>query len=213
MTIYPEDILRILVSLALGGMIGAEREMRGKAAGLRTLMFISAGSTLFTIFSTRLAQTSGSDPTRITAQIVTGIGFLGAGVILREGGEIHGLTTAAMIWLTAAVGVGVGGGQYLFSTLVTVLTLLALLFFPFLERTMDRINQVRTYQVVAPASQEKFEALCEQFRRHHLRVGAVQRKRRGSEMVCTWTVTGRQENHNAIFNELFEDSQITEFEV
>ncbi len=130
MILYPEDIIRLLISLALGGLIGSERELRDKAAGFRTLMLICAGSTLFTIFSARLAQVSGADPTRIAAQIVSGIGFLGAGVILRERGEIHGLTTAATIWLTAALGAGVGGGQILFYTLAAVVFLLALFTFP-----------------------------------------------------------------------------------
>jgi putative Mg2+ transporter-C (MgtC) family protein len=213
MVINPDDIFRLLLSLALGGLIGTERELRDKAAGLRTLMFICAGSALFTIFSTRLAEASGSDPTRISAQIVTGIGFLGAGVILRDGGTIRGLTTAATIWLTAALGMGVGGGQILFSTLTTIIILLALWIFPSLERLIGRVSQVRTYQVTAQASQEKYSALCNLFYEHHLRVQSSHRSRKGSEMICTWTVSGLFKNHEAISREFFEDNEIQSFEV
>jgi putative Mg2+ transporter-C (MgtC) family protein len=194
-------------------MIGAERELRDKAAGFRTLMFICSGSTLFTIFSARLAQTSGADPTRITAQIVTGIGFLGAGVILRERGEIHGLTTAATIWLTAALGVGVGGGQILFSVLAAVIILLILFAFPSLERLMSRISQVRTYQVTTLASEEKYRELCSQLHQHRLRVFSSHRARKGSDMVCTWSVSGRQADHEEMIEALFQDSDVKEFEV
>jgi putative Mg2+ transporter-C (MgtC) family protein len=160
-----------------------------------------------------MAEASGSDPTRITAQIVSGIGFLGAGVILREGGEIRGLTTAATIWLTAALGIGVGSGQALFATLATAIILLSLYTFPWLERLMGRIRQVRTYQVTAKASQERYSALCDQFHRHHLHVLSSHRSRKGSDMVCTWTVTGQQKDHEAIVNEFFEDAEIEAFDV
>ncbi len=213
MFLNPEDILKLLLALALGGFIGMERELRDKAAGFRTLMFISAGSTLFTIFSFRLAG-NGSDPTRIAAQIVSGIGFLGAGVILRENGEIRGLTTAATIWLTAAIGVGVGGGQFIFSVLATTVILLVLWFFPALERLMDRrTSQVYTYQVTTQASLEKFAALVDLFRRHKLRIISTRRVRRGSDMICTWTVSGRQKAHELVTSALFEDPEIKEFEV
>jgi putative Mg2+ transporter-C (MgtC) family protein len=99
-----EDVVKIILAVAAGGLIGLEREFRDKAAGFRTLIFICMGAALFTIFSARLAGTN--DPTRIAANIVSGVGFLGAGVILREGGRVIGLTTAATIWLTAALGIG-----------------------------------------------------------------------------------------------------------
>jgi putative Mg2+ transporter-C (MgtC) family protein len=213
MYLNPEDIYKLLLALALGGLIGMERELRDKAAGFRTLMFISAGSALFTIFSARLAAGS-SDPTRIAAQIVTGVGFLGAGVILRENGEIRGLTTAATIWLTAAVGVGVGGGLMLYSTLATLIILLVLWFFPALERLMGkRTSQLIVYQVTAPASLEKYAALQQRFQQHRLRIISARRVRRGEDMVCTWTVAGLQRDHDAVTGELFEDPEIKVFEV
>lgn len=214
MTIQTEDILKLLLALALGGLIGAEREYRDKAAGLRTLMFICAGSALFTIFSSRLAANiDAADPTRIAAQIVTGIGFLGGGVILRERGEIHGLTTASTIWLVAALGVGVGGGQYLFSTLSAIFIMATLLIFPFVEAWMGRLRQVYTYEVTAPASHDKYWRLCQAFRENKLSVIVSKQVRTGDQMVCTWTVTGRSKNHQRMMEALFDDPEIKEFKM
>ncbi len=116
MIITAEDALRIVLALVAGGAIGLEREFRDKAAGFRTLIFICVGAALFTLLSAKLS--GGSDGTRIAANIVSGVGFLGAGVILREGGRVVGLTTAAAIWLTAALGMALGGGYYLVGGLV-----------------------------------------------------------------------------------------------
>jgi putative Mg2+ transporter-C (MgtC) family protein len=214
MQIFPEDILKLLLALALGGLIGAEREFRDKAAGFRTLMFISAGSALFTIFSVRIASGGGGgDPARIAAQIVSGIGFLGAGVILRERGEIRGLTTAATIWLAAALGVGVGIGQYLFSTLAAGFILLALLVFPYAEMLIGSIRQVNTYRVVAISSHDKFDALTQAFRENRLHILTTKRTRQGASMVVTWTVSGQAKNHNRMVELLFDDPEIQEFEM
>src|SRR5512138_2976902 len=128
MIVSPEDILKICLALVAGGLIGIEREFRDKAAGFRTLIFICVGAALFTIFSTKLA--GDRDPTRIAANIVSGVGFLGAGVILRDGGRVIGLTTAATIWLTAALGMGIGGGEYLLVAIGVVITLVVLWVFP-----------------------------------------------------------------------------------
>lgn len=106
-----ELIQRLLLAAAIGGLIGAERELRRKSAGFRTNILIALGAAIFTICSMTLGQGVG-DPTRITAQIVTGIGFLGAGAILHSRDRVHGLTTAAVVWVNAALGVAAGGGQY-----------------------------------------------------------------------------------------------------
>jgi len=122
----PIDLmLRLLLAAALGAAIGVERELRRKPAGLRTNILIALGSALFTTMSIDLA-TSGGTPDRIAAQIVTGIGFLGAGAILRSRGEVHGMTTAATIWVNAAVGMAAGAGAYTTATLATVITLVVL---------------------------------------------------------------------------------------
>jgi putative Mg2+ transporter-C (MgtC) family protein len=133
-----ELIERLCLAVVLGAVLGFEREWRQKDAGLRTNILIAMGSALFTLMSIDLSASSGGDATRIAAQIVTGIGFLGAGAIMRTGAGIRGLTTAAMIWVNAAIGVACGGGEYRLAVIATVITLVVLLVMTPLERALDR---------------------------------------------------------------------------
>jgi putative Mg2+ transporter-C (MgtC) family protein len=126
---WDDTLLRVAIAAALGGAIGLERELDEKAAGLRTHILVSVGSALFTLVSaygfSGILEHSGSqvlvrlDPSRIAAQIVTGIGFLGAGVIFRQGFTIRGLTTAASLWLVAAIGMAAGAGYWAGAVLAT----------------------------------------------------------------------------------------------
>ncbi len=125
------DVISLLAAAFLGGVIGLERELRGKPAGLRTNIIICLGSCIFTIISTSL---SGSDPGRIAAQVVTGIGFLGAGAIIHSGIGIQGLTTAAGIWIVASIGMACGARMYFLAFVAAFLTLIALLLLSPLER-------------------------------------------------------------------------------
>ncbi len=111
-------IARLLLSVFLGAMIGLEREMNRKPAGLRTHMLVSLGSALFTVIS---IFTFNEDPARIAAAIVTGIGFIGAGSIIASRGRVHGVTTAASLWITSAIGLTAGAGAYFLSAVVTIL--------------------------------------------------------------------------------------------
>src|SRR5881397_773477 len=113
---------RLLLAAGLGAVIGLEREYHQKPAGLRTNILIALGSALFTITSLVIGGEAGT-PDRISAQIVTGIGFLGGGAILRTRNTVHGMTTAATIWVNAAVGIAVGAGQFALATIATALTL------------------------------------------------------------------------------------------
>jgi putative Mg2+ transporter-C (MgtC) family protein len=122
----PVDLtLRLLLAAGLGALIGIEREFRRKSAGLRTNMLIALGSALFTVMSIRIGAPAGA-PDRIAAGIVTGIGFLGAGAILQSGGAVHGMTTAATIWVNAAVGTAAGAGEYVIASVATLITLVVL---------------------------------------------------------------------------------------
>jgi putative Mg2+ transporter-C (MgtC) family protein len=122
----PRDVaLRLLLAAALGAVIGLEREYRRKPAGLRTNILIAVGSALFTIVSITISVHGGT-PDRIAAQIVTGIGFIGGGAILRSGRTVHGMTTAATIWVNAAIGMAAGAGEYILATAATVVTLVVL---------------------------------------------------------------------------------------
>jgi putative Mg2+ transporter-C (MgtC) family protein len=129
--------LRLLLAAALGGAIGLEREYRHKPAGLRTNMLIALGSALFSVMSIDLGAAAGS-PDRIAAQVVTGIGFLGAGAILRSGENVHGLTTATTIWVNAAIGMAAGLGAYAVASVAAAITLVVLAFIPVTERLFER---------------------------------------------------------------------------
>lgn len=153
------DILvRLLVAAALTGAIGLERELRERAAGLRTHMLVGVGSALFTIVSAygwgdfRFSTAEGVvfDPTRIAAQIVTGIGFLGAGAIIRQGLSVRGLTTAAGLWVVAAIGMAVGAGYYSAALIATGIVLIGLGPFRWLEggATLARFRRAgRTLEI------------------------------------------------------------------
>jgi putative Mg2+ transporter-C (MgtC) family protein len=130
-------ILRLLLAAGLGAAIGIERELRRKPAGLRTNILIALGSALFTTMSIELAH-GGGTPDRVASQIVTGVGFLGAGAIMRHGPSVHGMTTAATIWVNAAVGVAVGAGEYAMASVATAITLVVLAALAPLEAYFER---------------------------------------------------------------------------
>ncbi len=135
-----ELVERLCLAAALGAVLGFEREWRQKYAGLRTNILIAIGSALVTMMSIDMSVSAGGDPTRIAAQIVTGIGFLGAGAIMRTGSGIRGLTTAAMIWVNAAIGVAVGGGEYHLAVIATLVTLVVLILLNPVERWIDKVT-------------------------------------------------------------------------
>jgi putative Mg2+ transporter-C (MgtC) family protein len=150
-----DAIIRIVVAILLGGLIGLEREAKGRVAGLRTNMLICLGSALFVIASEMMTRSFATlspapDPTRIASTVVTGVGFLGAGVIFRGQGRIHNLTTAATIWVVAAVGVLVGAGFYLVAGTATVITLVVLRVLIHLEA---RLNQALGNEATAAVEQ------------------------------------------------------------
>jgi putative Mg2+ transporter-C (MgtC) family protein len=122
---YFEELVQLLIAAAFGGVIGVERQIQGQNAGFRTQLLVCLGSCLFTILSVHFYEIYGkvADPARISAQIVVGIGFLGAGAILRHGEYIRGLTTAATLWAVSAIGIAVGLGEYSLATFATFLAL------------------------------------------------------------------------------------------
>jgi putative Mg2+ transporter-C (MgtC) family protein len=123
---WDEALLRIALAGVLGGSIGLERELREREAGLRTHLLVAVGAALFTIAGAYGFDSAGVDPTRVAAQIVTGIGFLGAGAIIRQGFSVRGLTTAATLWVVGAVGLAAGAGYYSGAVITTAVVLIAL---------------------------------------------------------------------------------------
>lgn len=159
-----EPLWRVLIAAGLSVPVGLERELRGKAAGLRTHVVVSVASAALGWVSVSAAVGPGNDVTRIAAQVVSGIGFMGAGVIFASGGRVHGLTTAAALWSSMALGLCVGLGDYGISIALVAVTLL---FLAPVDRLADRLNNrfgwdERTFQLVAddlPALQEAQETL------------------------------------------------------
>jgi putative Mg2+ transporter-C (MgtC) family protein len=142
------SIFKLSVSFILGVIIGMERQSRRRDAGIRTFTLICVGSTVAMLVSIWIPQTYSSfqngDPGRIAAQVLTGIGFLGAGAIIRGHGSIQGLTTAACIWLMSAIGLAIGAGMYLEAVVATTFTLFALLIMELFERRflLDGVNKI-----------------------------------------------------------------------
>ena len=209
MIITAEDVIKLLLAILLGGVIGAEREFRDKAAGFRTIIFICVGATLFTIFSRKLG--GEDDPVRIAANIVSGVGFLGAGAILRGAGRVMGLTTASTIWLAAALGMGIGGGHFAVSCAAAVAILIVLWVFPKVEGWIDSVRDARTYEIVTGVNEKKFEELKATFGECGLRLRRPRRSKSGSDMICRIYAYGTPKGHEQLVTKLFADSDVKEF--
>lgn len=158
-----ELLIRLAGAAALGGLIGLEREVSAQPAGLRTHILVTLGAALFTITGAYgLGDPSRIDPTRVAAQVVTGIGFLGAGAILRQGVTVRGLTTAAGLWVTAAVGTAVGLGYWEAAVATTLITVLSLFGFKRIERRILRRLKPGRFEFVIDALAElRFAELTE----------------------------------------------------
>jgi len=139
-----EVAIRLLISFAIGTAIGLEREYQSKAAGLRTMIMICLGSTIFTEISIRLGA---GNPDRLAANIVTGIGFLGGGVIFKDGLTVTGITTATTIWICAALGMAVGAGEYFIAIVGSGVVLLVLTALEKVQSMVERWHQSRTYRM------------------------------------------------------------------
>ena len=140
---------RLILAALLGGAIGLEREVKHKPAGLRTNLFICVGAAMFTLLSDRLAANYGGDHTRIAAQIIPGIGFIGAGSILHSRGGVTGLTTAATLFVVASIGMAVGGGLYVTAILATLVVGVALNSLLWFEMRFNLKPVIAHYDLVA----------------------------------------------------------------
>ncbi len=137
------DILSIILAVVLGGAVGIEREISGKAAGLRTNVLICLGAAVFTIISAKMALQYDASVVRIAAQIVTGVGFIGAGAIIQDRGGIYGLTSAATIWLVASIGMACGANFYRLAILTTLVAIIVLIGLAKLEKPLGSLASKR----------------------------------------------------------------------
>jgi len=208
--ITQSEINKFLLATLLCGLIGAEREYRSKSAGLKTMMMIGLGATLFTILSIKIGATSQD---RIASNIVTGIGFLGAGVIFKEENRVKGLTTACIIWIVAAIGMAVGSGYYEQAIGVTGVVLLALIIFPFLEEVGDRRFTKRVYRIVKKQHVHgDLESYEEVFRENKLKPQRGKHQLANNIITGNWTATGRPKHHQQFVEQMLKDNDIIEFD-
>lgn len=201
-------LVRIGIALFTGALIGAEREFRDKSAGLRTLTLICTGSCLFTLVS--LLLTNGTAD-RIASNIVTGIGFLGAGVIFKNDRGVNGLTTAATIWTTAAIGMAIGNGLYIIAWLTTLFVLIILSVFVWLEPLIDRIHKERIYTIVSnykPDILHKYDALLTHY---GLTCSKQKRAKNGDEIHFRLKVRGAKADHERFIDAMLKDETVTSF--
>ena len=199
MTLFMQDSLSLCVALALGAIIGMERELSDKAAGLRTNILICIGSCLFMIVSKNFTGILNADPTRIAAQIVTGIGFIGAGAIMHQGEQVSGLTTAATIWVVAAIGMAVGVRDYSIGAAATVLTLLVQVLFPRLDAYVDELRQRHTFKISSDLNDDGLEQIKTIFRDSDVKVLRRKLMKKGGLYYSEWYVSGpRLEQKNVV---------------
>ncbi len=203
------DILRVCAAMFAGGLIGLEREYRDKSAGFRTLIFIGAGAASITMLSYKIG--GPDDPGRITANIVTGIGFLGAGAILRDGLRVAGLTTAATIWLTAAIGMAFGAGEFLFGAALTLLSLIVLWIFPVFERAVDRIREEHVYEVIITGGRDQASQIEAVLAKCGMKAISRQYFKEQDCLRCRWVAFGKPAGHEAFVNHLLEEPGVREF--
>jgi len=204
-----EHILQILASLAAGAILGLEREYHSKPAGFRTMILICVSSCLFSILSTTMP--SGD---RIASNIITGIGFIGAGVVFKEGATVRGITSAAIIWMAAAIGMCIGFQHYLLAGFVVFLVLLVMIALFRFEKTFDSLYQRKVYEIHFISVDYSIEALEKEMRGLEIhfvrnRIG----KQNNVVNVEYNVVVSPQKNRDKIDNFLINNTHIKGFEV
>lgn len=204
------EVNKFLLAIFLCGLIGAEREYRSKSAGLKTMIMIGLGSALFTVLSIKLGFNNSHD--RIAANIVTGIGFLGAGVIFKEENRVKGLTTACVIWIVAAIGMAVGSGYFIQAIGVTGVVFISLLIFPSVENFVERRFTKRTYRIVKQYNKKNLEQYELIFKRFKLKPSREKHQLANGVISGTWSAIGSPQSHHRFVESILQDESILEFD-
>ena len=188
-TLETEDIISMFMSILCGGIIGFEREYKSKAAGFRTIILISLGSTIFTIVS---GHGAGSDD-RVSANIITGIGFIGAGVIFKDQFSVRGLTTAAVIWTSAAIGMTTGIGYHALAFVFTIITLIILLLSTKIEQLISTMQKQKIISVTFRTPDfSLIKSLESELNSKHLRIDPLEVSKDQDTLTVVWQVSGRK---------------------
>ncbi|HYG99171.1 MAG TPA: MgtC/SapB family protein [Terriglobales bacterium] len=211
-SVISQMILRLVVASLLGGIIGLEREIKRKPAGLRTNLFICFGSAFFTILSDAFAEKWGGDHTRIAAQIIPGIGFIGAGSILHSRGSITGVTTAATIFVVASIGMAVGGGLFLPAIFATVVIVLSLMSLGWIEGRFNLKAVSMAYEVLGHDAEAAVAAVNETLREQQQAMKTVQIARSEHGFRLVFTVEAPQKMQDEICRRLRQYSDLRRVE-
>ena len=203
------DIYHLLVALLIGAVIGAEREYRNKSAGLRTMIMVSLASCLFTIMSIKIGV---NNPDRLAANILTGLGFIGAGVIFKEENHISGITTATTIWMVAALGIATGAGYVLLSVLTAVVVLIVLILMIYIQDWIAELNMQRDYKIVCAYQQETLHHYEAVFKQFHMRIESGVQHKTETTITGHWFLQGRASNHKKLIEFLLNDPDVRELE-
>ena len=201
------EIYQLLLALLIGAIIGTEREYRSKSAGLRTMIMVSLASCLFTMLSLRIGV---ENPDRLAANILTGLGFLGAGVIFKDDNRISGITTATTIWMVAALGMAVGAGYFFLSLLGTVLVLIVLIFLVYIQEKIDELHQARNYRILCIYQQETLDKYEKIFAKNQLKMIRGVQNKTEQHIVGRWVLIGSAQNHKNLTQALLDDIEIKE---
>jgi putative Mg2+ transporter-C (MgtC) family protein len=195
--LHLDVLLQLGLAVLLGGAIGLERELAGKPAGLRTNILICVGAMLFTLMSVRLSfqGPANGDPTRIAAQIATGVGFIGAGTILHARGAVTGLTSAATIWVVAAIGIAVGAGAYVDALETTALVMVVLYGLGYVERFAGRHSSRSHLLIHARPEPNALEDLETLVRRAGVEVERTESRRENVDLVIELDLRGPRRLH------------------
>ncbi len=212
--LFSKTLVRLTLAAVLGGIVGLERELSRKPAGLRTNMFICFGSAMFTILSAELASGWGvGDHTRIAAQIIPGIGFIGAGSILHAKGSVSGLTTAATLFVVASIGMACGGGLYLLAIFASMLLFLALHLLGWVERRFNLKPVMMNYMIESTQSGDDLVADVNSILEAHgkemqgMRLSRINGKER-----LVFTVDGTRNEHRELANRLRQSDDMKNLE-
>jgi putative Mg2+ transporter-C (MgtC) family protein len=200
------DMLKIMSALLIGGLIGLEREISDKSAGLRTNILICVGAALFTVISGHFT----TDPARIAAQLVSGIGFLGAGAIMREGDRVIGLTTAATIFTVAAIGMAVGFGHFALGLWVGVLVLFVQLAFTQLDILIDDWRERHTFKIVSKLEAKALEDIQTIFTESRVRVLRRKLMKKNGLYYSEWFTAGGRMSQEDVMKRLLHSSEVLE---
>ena len=204
-----EIFIRFLLAALWGSLVGAERQYRGKSAGFRTVIMISIGACFFTMMSEKIGDPGNRD--RIASNIVTGIGFLGAGVIFRGDNHVNGITTAATIWAVAAVGMGIGAGYYFAAAYASGLILIVLRVLPYAEKMIDKLNQAKEYSIRCLYFDDAAHHYEKLIMQHGLKFVLIRQLKEGTELNFVYQVNGKAAYHQQFINAAMKDKSISRF--